>query len=255
MLLLATSVSNEWAIFVNEPEKHPNQTLAQKSKQAAVGTLAKLESQSTCFQIWVKKQIGNCLNLNNGGNPDWNPNFATSPHFKRNPEAEQSRIGERKVWRLDPELRSRPKFLNLNWFRRGGAGINNENIKNQTIQFYMFIIMPTTKVNSSYAESAWQNNVNTCNHPGVLLGLRTETSLPLSSFDHVHLWTLGFPQTQYSWWNCGHYKNRVKAPLKPCKAKLHSPVKLSQTPAVLLPLKTMAKCFPLSQCEQGQAFH
>lgn len=56
----------------------------------------------------------------------------------------------------------------------------------------MFIIKPITKVNWSYAESAWQNNVNTWalhlsrNNPGMVLGFSRETSLPLHSFDHVH---------------------------------------------------------------------
>lgn len=100
--------------------------------------------------------------------------------------------------------------------------------------FCMSIITPITKVNWSYAESAWQSDVNTgvlystCNNPDALLGLRRETSLPLSSFALVHLWTLGFPWTQYSQWNCGAMiTHRIKIPLKPCKAKLHSPVKLA----------------------------
>lgn len=43
------------------------------------------------------------------------------------------------------------------------------------IKFYMFIIMPITKVNWSYTESAWQNYGNTWalhlshNNPGMLL--------------------------------------------------------------------------------------
>lgn len=53
--------------------------------------------------------------------------------------------------------------------------------------------MYITEVNWSYAEPVWQSDVNTRvlrmtrNNTGVLLGLRRETSLPLSSFDHVHL--------------------------------------------------------------------
>lgn len=113
--------------------------------------------------------------------------------------------------------------------------------------------MPITKVNWSYAECAWQNDVNTgirhltCNNPGVLLGLRRETSLPLSGFDHVHLWTLGFPWTQYSQWNSGvMITNRIKVPLKPCKAKLHSPVKLALNNSISpAPIKNNGKVFSI----------
>lgn len=102
------------------------------------------------------------------------------------------------------------------------------------IKFYMFIIMPITKVNWSYTESAWQNYGNTWalhlsrNNPGMLLWFSRETSLPLHSFDHVHHWTLGFPWTQHSQWNPGvMITNRINVALKPCKAKLHSPMKLA----------------------------
>lgn len=106
----------------------------------------------------------------------------------------------------------------------------------ETTKFYMFKIMYITEVNWSYAEPVWQSDVNTRvlrmtrNNTGVLLGLRRETSLPLSSFDHVHLWTLGFPRTQYSQWNSGvRITNRTRIPLKPCKAKLQSPVELQHS--------------------------
>lgn len=121
------------------------------------------------------------------------------------------------------------------------------------IKFRMFIIMPKIKINWSYARSASQNHVNirvlhlTCNSPGMFLGLRRETSLPLSSFDHVHLWTSGFPQTQYSQWTSeALVTNRIKVPLKPCKAKLHNPVKLALNNSISpAPIKNNGKVFSI----------
>lgn len=54
-----------WETFASEPEKYSNQILASRCKQATVGTPAKLQSQSTYYLKWAKRQMENGLNLDN----------------------------------------------------------------------------------------------------------------------------------------------------------------------------------------------